>query len=542
MTNDEPIDMRQMMFSGASTDTGTDESNSNSPVAFDAEIARSKDDPEYGAGVPQSPAEARYRYTEHPDRFVFFAEDFLGLVLAETQKRILKAIGRHERVIIVSGNGVGKSYSVGAAILGYLFSNPDSFVIGTSGSYSQFVDGMWRSMIVEMFEPMQQRFNAPGSTSWGNQPSLEITKNWYAKIVSPTKPKGLEGRHGSHGMVVIEEADDPDITIDHIRSARSTVTSKHDRSVIVANPPEDETDIVASLLDNPKWHTIQFSSFESHNALVDAGELDADPIPGLVDLHTIREDWEDFNGESWPGWSEARIAHEERSDLSEDWYRRRAGVIPKDDAIFHKPFHVSAVRDALQRVSPPKEQWGKPVAVSVDVARKGGDKTVVCKLYDQLATFTSWEHTDHVENQERVSAILNDLNAQPYVVVDAIGEGSMLADVLRDDWGAVRYKSSMKARDEDEYYNCWTEGLFHLGQWLDQISLQHIGTRARQDLLTTAREVRFEEYHQRSGDVLKATPKIKIKQRLNRSPDHLDAMLMACWVVDSGGRRLPLSF
>lgn len=497
----------------------------------------------FGERVPQTLEEARYRYKAHPNRYIYFANDILGIRVSQTQREILRALAEHERLIIVSGNGVGKSFSVGVGILGYLYTNVDSFVVGTSGSYSQFVDGMWRAMIADMFDPAQERWGLPGKATWGNQPTLEITKNWYAKIVSPSKPKGLEGRHAETGMVVIEEADDKDITHEHLSSARSTVTSSEDRMVVVANPPTDESDVVADLLDNPNYHRIQFSSFESHNALVDIGELDEERIPGLVDLHTIKEDWVEYNAEPWPGWDAAKYAHEERSDLSVNWYRRRAGVIPKDDAVHHRPFRIREVDRALSRDRPPREEWGRPLAISVDVARKGGDETVVTTLYHDTMTQKSWSHTDHEQNFNKVDAIYRDLPRSPqYVVVDAVGEGSALADRLRTHFGAIRFKSGTKARDPKEFYNCWTEALFHFGQRLDEMCLKGCNRDLKEEMQTAARVIEFEEYAMKSGDVLKATPKTVVKERHGNSPDYLDSAVMAAWVVDAGGRRLPLTW
>lgn len=475
------------------------------------------------------------RYTQGPDRYVNFAEDFLGLNLAPTQERILRAIAEHERVVIVSGNGVGKSYSVGMAVLGFLYTNIDSFVIGTSGSYGQFVDAMWRSMIDEMFEPAQERHDLPGSETWGQQPSLEITKNWYAKIVSPKKPKGLEGRHAAAGMVVIEEADSDKITSKHLSSARSTATSKDDRIVVVANPPEDETDVVAELIENEKYHTIQFSSFESWNAQVDAGVAEGEKIPGLVDKHTIVEDWEDYNDEPWPGWDQARTAHKERDDLAKDWYRRRAGVIPKDNASATRPWYLDDVKAAVNATVPPHMNQ-QPVGIGVDMARKGGDSTVVCRLFEDHARFTEWSHSDHNENEAKIRKILDQYDDVPPNATDAVGEGSGVADRLRRRYdSAIRFKAGQKALQKDEYYNRWTEALDRLGSRLASTAIDD--RDAREQLFAAARVVEMEEKRRRSGDLLKATPKSEIKAHLNESPDHLDALAMAAWVAPLGARR-----
>jgi len=183
-------------------------------------------------------------YTEGRDRYVNFAEDVLELDLAETQKEILRALTEHDRILVVSGNGVGKSYTVAIAKLAFLATNVDSIVLGTSGSYSQFIDAAWRPLKA-LHEDAKRRVGIPGETYDGGQPTLEIDSEWFAKVVSPRDPGDLEGRHAAHMLVVIEEADKKYITREHFDSAGSSITDDSDRMLAVANPPLDETDVVA---------------------------------------------------------------------------------------------------------------------------------------------------------------------------------------------------------------------------------------------------------------------------------------------------------
>ena len=481
-------------------------------------------------------------FTEGRDQYVNFAEKALNLRLAETQKRILRALTEHNRILVVSGNGVGKSYTVAIAKLAFLATNPDSIVLGTSGSYSQFVDAAWRPL-KSLHEDAKRRVGIPGETYDGGQPTLEIDEEWFAKVVSPRDPGDLEGRHAAQMLVVIEEADKQYITREHFDSAGSSVTDADDRMLAVANPPLDETDVVAEKMASDRWHTIQFSSFESHNVQADAGKLDAEHIPGLVDLGTLKADWEEWNGQEWPGFEQARTAHERRTDLDERWYRRRAGVIPPDGAATHRPFYPDDVTLAVDENEVPRDGvatsaeqlTGPPVGIGIDVARKGGDSTVVCKLFETHATFDVWSHFDHTENESRISSLLDQYKGPIPTAIDAVGEGSALADRLRELYPVHRFKSGTKPDTDDaadEYYDKWTEGLDALGDRLRKIGIDQRGeTRIRKELYAAARVVTIEEQLRRSGDIIKATPKSEIKERLGWSPDSLDALVMAAWAA-----------
>ena len=130
-------------------------------------------------------------YRQNP---VAFAEVCLGLRLADTQREILASIAENRRTLVVSGNGVGKSYAVGAALLWWSLTPPDSVSLLTSGSYSMLTDTTWRPMktlLKQAAHPI-----APHTRPLENPPRIEFPEDeWYFKAVSPKNPDGLEGRH-----------------------------------------------------------------------------------------------------------------------------------------------------------------------------------------------------------------------------------------------------------------------------------------------------------------------------------------------------------
>lgn len=516
------------------------------------------------------------KYTQGDDRYIRFAEDFLGKRLAGTQKRILRAVAKYQRVLIISGNGVGKSYGVAILADAFVATNADSTSLGTSGSYSQFVDTMWRPM-KSMAKTLRDEMQIPMHIYEGNQPKLEIDDDWYFKVVSPRDPGDLEGRHASDALVIIEESDKEYITEDHFDSANSTITDANDRMVAIANPPKDEANVVYDKKRSDRWHVIQFSSFESHNVRVDLGEIDDERLPGLVDLPTIADDWEAWNNEPWPkaeetyerhfggnypgvdtltrcveegeltredlikvlrpGGDIARYAHEHRDDLDIRWYRRRAGVIPPDDASSFRPFTVEQVEDAYDREAERVTQNAQ--GVGYDVARDGGDFNVMGgKFADQVSIVDRWKGVDHRANEKMVRQYTADWT-EATMSIDAQGEGSGVADYLMSaDPEVIRFHSGEEAAEGERFYDRWTEGLYKLGRFLrDGGSFNH--DLLREELLVTARHVEFEErfYDSRDATVLKATSKDKVKEELGRSPDLLDAVMMAVWSASDAPKK-----
>ena len=484
--------------------------------------------------------------SDAPDRYVRFAREVLGQRLSEQQERILYSLAENKRTIIMSGNGPGKSHGVAIAKVSFLILNPPAVVLGTSGSYSQYVDAVWRTvknLYKAQIMPLDPTFDEPNDSQ---QPIIELEDDWFAKVVSPRDPGDLEGRHGPAVLVVIEEADKKYITEEHFDSARSSVTDANDRMLAICNPPKDEANAVYKRIDgemSDDWHTINFSTLNSHNVRVDAGELDAGRIPGITDLDTIKDDWEAYNAEAWPGLEQARAYSDPdhpdfRENLDSRWYRRRAGVIPPTKAADWRPIPKAAVLGAWKREHPQYETPDAyPLGTGVDVARSGADSTIAgTALGERLDIRYEMDGDDYTVQRDALHNTYRNDRAHP-MAVDAIGEGSGLADMLNELLeGVVRFGNGNEPVEAQTYYSCWEEGLDLLGDWLAAGGSIN-DADLKEELLLASRMVTFEEHHlaSRNGEVAKATAsKDDIKQELGRSPDKLDAALMAVWVRESG--------
>jgi hypothetical protein len=474
--------------------------------------------------VPPRPR--NYRPGTGADRYVRFAEDWLGLTVPEPQRTILEAFEQHRRVLVVGANGYGKSYGAAAGGIAGLYTNPDTIVNITSGSYGQLDDTIWKPI-----KSLHRSSKLPGRTLDNTRElRTELDEEWFLKCLSPQYPADLEGRHNARMLYIIEEADKPGIKREHIDSAESTLTDEDDRMLVIANPPEDESNVVAELMDHDGWHTLQFASWDARNVRVDAGEHDGPKIPGLVDLSEVRENWADWNGEAWPGIDQARTAHERRDDLDVRWYRRRAGIMPPGEAAVHRPLEPAVVDAAYQPDATPARET--PQALGVDVARSGDDTVAVGPHDDHLVVEYAQQGTDHTEQEQALAATLREWPALE-IAVDAVGEGSGLADGLDNRFGATRFKAQATAVDETTYDDRWSEALAHFADYLEAG-----GTFSDSDLyeqaMVAARTITWSERHLASrgldgADVLSASPKDDVRERLGRSPDHFDAAIMACW-------------
>lgn len=499
-----------------------------------------------------------------PVQVVRWACDYLGVRLTRVQREIIVTALSNPRTVVVSGNGVGKSWGLAVLIVAFMFTRSSPNVLATSGTYPKL-----RRTLCKPVQDLHENDHTllPGRYKH-SPPRIEVDgrPDVFFEAASPSDPGELEGVHSANVLGVIEEADKDAVDEEVIDSMTSIVTDERDHLVVIANPPDDETDLVSQLMDDPTWKTLRYTAFDSHNVEVELDRIEyvekADPtasdrttpngkVDGLVSLSQIKDDWESWNNEPWPGVDEAR-ASAEREDLDERWHRRRLGAIPPSGGMRHRPFKIDHVNESFfdtnryvetrlptgaQKRDGPFDARRIPLGLALDVARKGGDRNVMAGRFrkDELDILDKWTDLDHEQAKHRV---LDNLPPSWTVrfAVDATGEGSGLADALQTGYPRlVRYNAGSKAIDERRYKDCWTESLALMGDFLKGDGWYR-SRRLRDELAVAARVVEYDETYikSRDCDVLAATPKSDIKDELGRSPDYLDAACQAIWAAEAG--------
>lgn len=465
-------------------------------------------------------------------------EDYLDVTVTDAQREICRAIVEHEKLLVQTANGIGKSFILACVTVVWLVAHHPAAVLATSGTYPKLKRTFCKP-VEQLHGSALGGAGLPG-TYKRSPPRIEIDgmPEQYFEAASPSDAGELEGVHGGYVLGIIEEADKDDVTEATFEAMESLVSDQRDRLVAIANPPEDETNSLQRLYEDSTWEVLRLSSFRSHNVRVEVGEAEGELIDGLATLWKIKQDWDSYIGDAWPGIEQAEAwsdpEHPEfREDLDARWYRRRAGITPPGDAGVHRPLDPALVDAAYEPDTTPVRET--PTALGVDVARSGDDTVGVGVHELHLEVEYEQRGTDHVEQEQELADLIRTWPT-PEMAVDAVGEGSGLADGLHDRFGTVhRFKNQSTAVAETEYDDKWAESLAEFAAYLEAG-----GTFSNADLYeqakVAARTITWEERHIGSrgrdgADVLAAAArKDDVKQRLGRSPDHLDAALMAVWV------------
>jgi len=507
------------------------------------------------------------------DRYIDWIEDYLGIVLTDIQEKILYTIQDNQRTVVVSGNGIGKTYALACFSLAYLYLNYPTAVLATSGTYQKL-----RRTYCRPVDNLHGNANVPlpGRYLRSSPPRIVIDgePEVFWEAASSSDSGELEGVHSKYTLGIVEEADKGSVSEGMFESLGSLLTDSNDKLVAVGNPPRDETNVLYDKMEDDRWAVIQPSSFDSHNVRTvmnhddpyerdEEGEVVIDDvtqnrklkesvqdeiIPEMVTLTQIRNDWVGYNNEDWPG-AEAAMKSYEREDLDTRWYRQRLGVIPPSQAEELRPFSPANVEDAFR--ADPKHRSQYPDGLGWDVARGAAESADYNALASVEGCFLDildyWRLGDHVKNEQRVRSLMDESTWDCPLYIDVVGVGSESADRVQQ-WypNTRRFNASSTANDETKYADRWTEGLVALGEFLRDGGAFE-SRRLREELLAASRSVILTESYHAGTDTtrFKASPKQQIENRLGRSPDLLDAAIMAVTVaeVEPGGRQtVPGSF
>lgn len=331
------------------------------------------------------------RWRESP---VLFVKEALGAEPSPQQAAALEAFAKPgARVTIASGHGTGKSTLMAWLILWSLTCFDDVKIPTTAPTAHQLQDVLWTEV---------RKWGARLPKLW--KEALEVTSEQVryrdcagfavARTGRKENPEALQGFHAENLFFLIDEASGVDDVVFQV--AQGALSTPGARVLMAANPTRTSGYFYNSFhRDRDRWQRFTFSCLDSP--------------------HVAREYVD-----------EVRTIYGEDSDI----YRVRVlGQFPRAGDL---QFIGTDIVEAAQSRHLIKQAYDyAPVILGVDVARFGGDRTVVFKrqgLYAEM--LWTCQGMDLMATADRI-AVLMDKHKADAVMIDAGGVGAGVCDRLR---------------------------------------------------------------------------------------------------------------
>ena len=427
------------------------------------------------------------RYRDDP---VAFAREVAGIEPDEWQVELLDAVAAPaiRRISVRSGHGVGKSTAVALAAVWHVLMRVPSKTVVTAPTSSQLFDACFAEM-----KNVAKRLKPPFDNLLElKSDRIELKSHPESTFIScrtsrAEQPEALAGVHSPSVLLIADEASGIPSSV---FEAASGSMSGHSATTILTGNPTRNTgffyDTHNRLRDD--WYTM-------HVSCVDSPRVSEDFV----------EDMKRRYGEDSPA-----------------YHVRVLGNFPpsEEDTVIPVSLIEHAMANDIKVHEDTIAIWG------LDVARQGGDASVLCKRQGPVIhPLTVWRNLDLMQLTGAVKA---EYDAMPpskrpaEIIVDSNGFGAGVLDRLRELGLPARgLNVSERAMAKDTYLNLRAEIWFKMKMYLEGMDV----SLPRDDALYA--ELAAPRYHFTSAGKLQVESKDSMKKRGVASPDRADAVALS---------------
>ena len=432
-----------------------------------------------------------------------FPEIFFRSVLNadpyEKQVDVLHSVRDFDKTTVKSCNSAGKDWLGARIALWWMMTWEECTVVLTAPTWHQVENVMWRELNSAWLQsafPLSEE--PPNKTSW----SLGAKR--FAMGLSTTEKERVMGIHNENVLIIVTEASGMP---DDIMDAIDTLTASGNTKLLYLGNPTVTSGAFYDSFNKDKqlFNCITIPYNETPNFL-SGGEV--------VRSYLIQPKWVEERKIKWGEGSLLWVAHVEAEFPSED----NTMVFPGE-----------IINAALNRE--PDEGWDDDsisCSVGCDVARKGVNKTTLCKIRENaiihLSQYGNTKTTD-VARIIREHSTPNDL-----IAVDDSGVGGGVVDILEDKGvDVLPFIAGASAVDNKRFANQGSEMWWELRTALDNyLSLKPLRSHPLiKDLIDQLRSIKYEPDGKDRIIVNKKVRGEKWRNVDHDSPDLAEALMIA---------------
>lgn len=505
-----------------------------------------------------TPDEAQEILDYYEPRPELFVTDVLRSTPWPLQSEIIAAVFKYPTVAVKSCNASGKSYISARIALTFLTLKPGSIVITTAPTWRQVKDVLWREIrtaySLSAFKLSEKECNQVG---------LDFADDWFAVGLSTKDSEKFFGYHADDILVIVDEASGVE---EEVYIGVDAVTPNLNAHVLMIGNPTNPDGRFYKAFKDPLVKKFTISAFDTPNftanGITSVAELirvftpplGVEPLEHMISIQKMLElpypalinpvnayrrllQW----GEEHPMW-EALILGEFPSQATNTLIP--LNLIMKSVDVWKQ---INAAKKQKEYAKRP--EWNIEVdshhQYGLDVARFGDDMTV---LFPRLGGYveepTSWGKLDTSVTTEKAIDAMSIDDWKAIIRVDDTGLGGGVTDQLRKAkqenenylFSVVPINFGAGTTNPLKYFNLRAEMYWNLRK---QFVNHAIAIPDHDELIAELASIRY-DYAGKERNIIKIESKQEIKDRLKRSPDFADALVLAFAKQGSGTWADPL--
>ncbi len=481
-------------------------------------------------------------YSTRPSMFL---EDALKANPWHLQKEITEAVFKYPVVAVKSCNASGKSFIAARIALAYLSLKPGSIVITTAPTWRQVKDVLWReirtALSLTSFKLTKQQ---------ATQVGLDIADDWFAVGLSTKDAEKFFGYHADDILVIVDEASGVE---EEIWIGVDAVTPNLNAHVLAIGNPTNPDGRFYKMFQDPLVKTFTISAFDTPNLTANGIRN----IDELVNLFTAPADVDALDHiikvqstlkMPYPALQSPINVYRKFLQWGTDhpmWQALIMGEFPSQSTLSLIPLNlIIKSQEVWKQMNAAKTdpelaekvEWGvettEAARYGLDVARFGDDSTVLTPARGgYIEKQILWSKADTAITTERVIKEVDTYDHRTIIKVDDIGVGGGVTDqLIKELRDHVDYQYRVEpinvgagTSNPLKYYNLRAELYDYLAQMFKD---RKIAIPDDDELAGELAAIRI-AYVGKNNDIMQVEGKQKIKQRLGKSPDRADSLMLA---------------
>lgn len=478
-------------------------------------------------------------FAEYASDPVGFIENVLGFTLTEAQKEICISVRDNQVTNIQASHGVGKTHLSACLVIWCVFAWA-GIAVTTAPTRNQVVNLLWKN-IRQIFSRHKSKFSGECIET-----KLKYSEHAFAYGFSSSNysADSFQGIHAERLLLIADEANGIAQLVDDgfiscstgddnriLRVGNATVPftpfHRNCQQGSIRLPVWDHPNVswAYEVPDDGKWHKLKqeiavLIKDEKGKVLPQSKwpeELPRDVIPGAVSI----------------GWIEAvRRRYGEGSNY---WLGRIEGIFPVNsiDGLFATDRTIE-MRERSKRMRPLLNTLNKDMGYTLGAdCGDGGDHSAIAILRGREFVYgesliTQGDGLDGNRLSDRIKELSKEYGGFESIAYDATGVGSWLQTPLNEWYNGVTYRVKWgEAANDNKYINLKAEQYDLLAQAIKNKESNVFFNCDQETFDTLLQQMSAITYKTTMAEKLQLISKADLRKTLGKSPDQLDALVMA---------------